>query len=350
MDRRDSRSPEMSARDLLSPLALLYRSVLFLRDEAYRRGWVRRGSLPRPVISVGNLTVGGTGKTSFVMYLAEVLKEEGFHPAVLSRGYRRKGRGAALVSDGGGLLLGPKEAGDEPYLLAKKLPGVPVAVGKDRKKAGELLLGKADISHFILDDGFQYRALERDLEVVMIDAWDPFGGGHLLPWGLLREPPSALRRADVVCISRADQVPGEALRKLRGKVSDMAPGALLLECAYAPCGLVTPDGDVPPDELKGKKVVALSGIGNPRAFERTLVDLGAEVFPLRFPDHHRYTRKDLERATRLAEEVGAEAVVTTEKDEVRLPRDLPFWTLKVEVKLSRGEEGLRELVRSLERG
>jgi len=135
-----------------------------------------------------------------------------------------------------------------------------------------------------------------------------------------------------------------------GKVSDLAPGALLLECAYVPCGLRTPDGEVPTDELKGKKVVALSGIGNPRAFERTLEDLGAEVVPFRFSDHHRYTLKDLERAMRLADAVGAGAVVTAEKDEVRLPGNSPFWILKVEVKLLRGEEELREVVRSLKGG
>jgi len=243
------------------------------------------------------------------------------------------------------VLMGPDEAGDEPYLLARKLPGVPVAVGRDRREAGELVLGRVEVSHFILDDGFQYRALARDIDIVVLDARDPFGGGHLLPWGLLREPPSALHRADVVCISRADQVPPEVLEEVREKVTRLAPEAILVECVHRPRRLQAPEGELPLSALRGKKVVALSGVGSPGAFERTLEDLGAEVVPLRFRDHHLYTGDDVAKAIRLTRDAEADAVVTTEKDRVRLPPDVPFWTLEVEVEEDGGR--LRELMRSL---
>ncbi|RKY62248.1 MAG: tetraacyldisaccharide 4'-kinase, partial [Candidatus Latescibacterota bacterium] len=197
---------------------------------------------------------------------------------------------------------------------------------------------------------FQYRTLARDVDIVVLDARDPLGGGHLLPWGRLREPPSALRRADVVCISRVDQVSPEALKAIHGKVAGLAPEAILTECVHRPRRLLTPEGELPLSVLRGKKTVAFSGLGSPEAFERTLEDLGAEVVPLRFRDHHKFTVDDVAKAMRLARNVGAEAVVTTEKDRVRLPLDAPFWTLEVEVEFVRGEEQFWELMRSLQIG
>ena len=294
-------------------LSFPYRGGVAARNRLYDRGLLRQQKLPCPVVSVGNLTVGGTGKTPTVIFLATLLKENGHRPAVLSRGYGGSANAPVnVVSDGKHILMGWREAGDEPVLIARAAPGIPVLTGSRR-----LLTGRAAVETFgaeilILDDGFQHRPLFRDIDMVLLAAARPFGNGFLLPRGPLREPPDALRRADILLrTGGAENV--EPLREAASLPSFRA--------IHKPQGLVAGGtGRIEMVEaLLGQKVFAFAGIGSPEAFRRSLTELGAAVVGFRvFPDHHPYDLSDIENLRRLAAESGAERIVTTEKDAVRL--------------------------------
>lgn len=321
-------------------LSWLYLVAVVIRNVLYERGMFPRTKLPATVVSLGNITAGGTGKTPAVIKIAREWQEKGKKVAVLSRGYGRKRRGKTsarvrLVSDGQRTLLSPTEAGDEPYLLAGRLPGIPIVVGNSRVECGYFALGLG-VEVLILDDGFQHRALERDEEVVVIDATRPFGFDHLLPRGLLREPLTSLRRANTFLITRVDQA--SDLSQTRQRIEQLNSGARLLFSVHRPVALM----DAATSEkrelsaLLGTKVVSLCSIGNPDAFERTLLDQGAViVHTRRFPDHHLYSDQDLCEIGRSAVEEGADFIVTTEKDAVRLPEnvelDVPLIVLLVEL-------------------
>jgi tetraacyldisaccharide 4'-kinase len=245
-----------------------------------------------------------------------------------------------VVSDGGEVRLSPARAGDEPYLMAMHLPGVAVVVGKNRRRTGAYAIRELRAEVLLLDDGFQYWRLHKDHEIVLIDCLCPFGGDRLLPRGLLREPVSHLRRADEVWLTHADLVSEQARATIRRRVCDVRPDLPVAETVHAPVRLEGVDGaSAEPASLCGQRVGALSGIGNPDSFERTLAQLGAaEVVPVRFADHHRFRPGELRRRTApLAGRV--DMLVTTEKDRVRLPVEeamLPLWVLQVEMRF-RGE-------------
>ena len=188
-------------KSLLLPFSWLFRVGVRLRNMAFDHAWLITRELPCPVISVGNLTVGGTGKTPMVIYLAEKIQKMGFKPAILSRGYRRKGKGTTIVSDGRKPPLDYTESGDEPALMAQRLPKIPIVVDEIRFRGGTHLVRKFDPDVVILDDGFQHRWLHRDLDIVLMDAASPFSDGKMLPAGRLREPPKNLKRADLVAIT-----------------------------------------------------------------------------------------------------------------------------------------------------
>ncbi len=289
-----------------APLALLYGGALVCRN-ALMPDPVRAGI---PVICIGNITVGGTGKTPMVGWVVEVLKKAGKHPAILTRGY----------------------GGDEPKLLARF--GVPVVAEPDRVKGAAIAKEKgADV--LVMDDGFQHRRLARDLDLVLVDATDPWGDGHLLPWGKLREPREALGRAGAVVITRSDQVQPGALRVLREEIGRLAPKALLAEAVHEPVG---------GEDLREKRVLAVCGIGNPEAFRKTLEGLGAQVTLKAFPDHHAYTAADVVAIVGTA---GDLPVITTEKDWVKLEvfQGAAGWkALGVRIRLSHGSEVLAAAV------
>ncbi len=273
-----------------------------------------------PVISVGNITAGGTGKTPCIMALAKLLIQRGRQPAILTRGYKggleKKG---GIVSDKERILVTQKEAGDEPYMMAAKLPGVPVIAGRDRvvSAVAAKALG-ADV--LLLDDGFQYWKLARDLDIVLLDATNPFGGGHVLPRGLLREPMEALSRAGLFLLTKVDQVSGAEISHIKEILTQYAPGVPVISSGHAPTALMPlsawPNaGQVP----KETDVFLLSGIGNPGAFQKTAVSAGLTVKgTLALPDHHSYTDGDLAKAEALAKAAGANAIVMTEKDAVKI--------------------------------
>ncbi len=335
-------------RGALGAIALGYAAAIGIRNAGYAFRLLPVHRLACRVVCVGNVTVGGTGKTPTVAMLARRLSAAGSRVCILLRGYGRTGTGVAVVSDGQDLLLDWRQAGDEAVLLGRLLPGIPVLVGADRVEAGNLALRRFGPDTILLDDGFQHRRLYRDVDLVLLDATDPFGGGHLLPRGRLREPPGALRRAQAILLSRADQA--SALAELRRRLERMAPGIPQVLTRHRPTGLAGLAGGEarPPEALRGARVLAVSGIANPAGFHRTLADLGAVLAgTLAFPDHHPYGRDDLRRVESMAREVGAEAIVTTEKDAVRMPPGRsapPLLALRVELEVTEGGGALERLL------
>ena len=300
-------------RAILGLLSLPYGAMVAARNRLYDGGLLKQEKLPRPVVSVGNLTVGGTGKTPTVILLAQLLRERGYRPAVLSRGYGGHAKAAVnVVSDGNRVLLRWRDAGDEPVLIAGALPGIPVMTGPKRSLTGKAAVERFGADILILDDAFQHRSLFRDIDIVLMDAARPFGNGFLLPRGPLREPPQALRRAGIILrTGEADRE--EPLREV--------PSLPFFRGTHRPQEVVeAATGRVsPPAALRGQKVFAFAGIGSPDSFRRGLTALGAEVVCFRaFPDHHPYGRSDIECLRLLAKDSGSARIVTTEKDAVRL--------------------------------
>lgn len=318
----------------LAPLSGLYSGVVSARARMYRSGRFRSERAPVPVVSVGNLTFGGTGKTPFVEFLARRLRFEGRRPAILSRGYGRRSRGPVVVSAGNGPLVDPAQGGDEPVAMARRLPAVPVVVAERRLEAARtaIELG-ADV--LLLDDGYQHLALARDVDILLLDAADPFGGGHLPPAGTLREPLSALARADAFVFTRVDR--GTPSPEAREELGRRNPGAPVFSARIRAVGLADESGSpVISSALTGRRFIAVCGIAHPRAFVASLKEL--ELAPeevLAFPDHHRYARRDLARIRRAADRTGSAWIATTEKDAVKLEGEtsLPVVVVKLEVEI-----------------
>lgn len=316
--------PQVALRVTLALLSYGYGGLIRLRNAGYAWKLLRTHRLPCRVVCVGNLSVGGTGKTPTVMALGASLAAAGSRACVLLRGYRSEGSGVRVVSDGAKILLGWREAGDEAVLLARSLPGVPIVVGGDRVAAGRFAMETFRPQVILLDDGFQHRRLHRDADLVILDATDPFGGEWLLPRGRLREPMSALDRAQAILVTRSDQTAD--LAGLRRRIGAIAPRLPIGWAVYRPCRLIELSTRQARglEELLGRRVFAVSAIGNPRGFERTLAMTGAQVAgSLAFPDHHAFTREDGARMVRGARAAAAEWMMTTEKDAVRLEADLP---------------------------
>jgi tetraacyldisaccharide 4'-kinase len=313
---------ERVAALLLALPALLFRAAVALRGALYALCVLPVARASVPVVSIGNLTVGGAGKTPVALVVAARLLARSRRVAILSRGYGATRRDPRVVSDGASVLLGAGEGGDEPVLLARRLPWVPVLCGP--RRAELLPLAAAlDADALLLDDGFQHRALARDLDVVVIDGANAVGNGRLLPAGPNREPVAALARAGLVWITRADQAPADRLEALR-RIALSWTGRAAVESRHAPVDVL--DGTLTRGHglasLRGRRVFPLSGVARPAGFHRTLAELGAEVVEGRaYPDHHAFSGPELDEAFAAAEEARCELLVTTEKDAVRLPVD-----------------------------
>ena len=332
------------ARGLAAPLAWAYGLGIRARNLAYDAGLLRIQRLPCRVIAIGNLVVGGTGKTPMTIAVAEVVRAAGRRVAVVIRGYRGDaGPALAVVSDGERTAMDAGQAGDEAVLLARRLPGVPVIRGADRVAAGRLAIARFGAEVLVLDDGFQHRRLARDLDLVLLDARDPFGGGALLPSGRLREPVAAVARAGLVVLTRRDRV-RDAASVRQALVALGAPE--IAECDHQPIGLVALESGAmePAARVAGRRVFGFCGIGDPTSLAETLSGLGAEVVATRtFRDHHRYRPEDLEEVARAAARSGAQLVVTTEKDAVRLeglapPRGLDLRVLRIGLGFRSGQD------------
>jgi tetraacyldisaccharide 4'-kinase len=339
--RGESRGPwAFAARLGLEVASAGYRAAVAARNTGYDRGWLQVRRAPVPVVSVGNLTLGGTGKTPMVEWVARWYRRSGLRVAVLSRGYGRD-------------RDGDSEVNDEAMVLEHNLPDVPHLQDPDRAKAAGLAVEELGSELLVLDDGFQHRRLARDLDMVMLDALDPFGLGRLFPRGLLREPVGALRRAGLVVISRADLVSSSTLGTIRDWAERAAGGLRWVHTRHAPVGLIAWGVEAEPVEgLNGRRVAAFCGIGNPEGFRRTAAPLCGEVVGFRaFPDHHAYNAGDVAEVTRWARESGAELVLTTQKDLVKLRAGslgaLPLRALRIGLEVLEGATALEEALAAL---
>lgn len=330
----------------LLPFELAFRGVVALRGLAFDRRWLGVSESSAAVISVGNLAVGGAGKTPVTLAIATRLAARGRRVAVLSRGYGAIRADARLVADGERVLLTAEQGGDEPVLLARRLPGVLVLCGPRRAELAATATSRHGANALLLDDGFQHRALARDLDVVVLDAANPFGNGHLLPVGPNREPHSALGRAGLVWLSRVDQADPGRLERLRALALDCT-GKQPVESRHAPLDLLdgTLTGSRGLAAARGKRVLLLSGLARPGAFRRTVEGLGAEVVAeRRHPDHHRFTAADLDDARAAADQARADLILTTEKDAVKLPPEVAaeprLAVVRIEAEILAGEAAL----------
>ena len=327
---------------VLAAMAGSYRRLVGAREWLYARGLLQSRVLDCPVVGIGNLTVGGTGKTPAVELAVRTLMDLGHRPAVLSRGYGRRGGGVQIVADEASIRLDAEEAGDEPFLLARRLPGVPVVVGPNRYEAGRVARARFGVTAIVLDDGFQHRTLRKDLEIVMARAERPWGNGRMLPGGPLREPLGGLGRAHLVVATGARRL--DEAREVTETVARVAPAVPVLTAVHVPteCFESSAMRVVALDKLGRTRLLAFAGIGSPAGFRRTLREAALTVVDfLEFADHHWYTREELGRLERRAADVGADALVTTEKDWVRLrplpPLKRPVYVLSVRLLLTSGE-------------
>jgi len=335
---------------LLFLLSLLYEVAVRLRAFAYSLGLLRTKALPIPVISIGNITLGGTGKTPATVNVAGILLKHGKKPVVLSRGYGRTDRAEVLVvSDGISKVTDPASGGDEPALIAGRHPGIPIVVGADRFRSGTVAFERFHPDVAILDDGFQHIGLKRDLNIALIDAVDPFGSGKLFPAGILREPLNALKRADIVLISKADSA-GSVL-KIKETVAKITD-APIFTARYAPRDLlnVTTGEKRPLNFLRGKPVFAFAGIARPDSFVSLLKTLGAELSGTAiYQDHYSYSRSDLEDILRKADACKAVLLATTEKDGVRLSGMKPegVWAVRIDLEVVEGSSWEEAVLKAL---
>jgi tetraacyldisaccharide 4'-kinase len=333
----------------LAGLSSLYGLAVGIRTRFYEKR--RKKELPGFVLSIGNLTVGGTGKTPAAAMIADWALREGYRPAILSRGYGSRHRGRTLeISDGQRLLCTPAEAGDEPCLLTKNLPGVPVVLSKARHDAGLLARERHGSNFFILDDGFQHMVLRRDLDLVLLDATSPFGNMHLLPRGPLREPVDHLKRADAFVLTRAGH--GNTTLILMNYLRKKFGGKPAFQSEHVPERLVLPNlnRSHDPSFLGGKRIVAFAGIARPEAFRDTLLTLGAEVAHFRsFRDHHLFLGSEFQELVAERRRLNADLLLTTEKDFVRLRQFAPMETLlaylTIRFRIVSGAEGFFDMIR-----
>src|SRR2546426_1167846 len=356
------------ARASLLSLSKVFEVGVKIRQFLYNVRILRDSTLGVQVIAIGNLTVGGTGKTPVVEKFARELRDQGRNVAILSRGYRSKPAPVhewllnklffrddttppRVVSDGKSLLLDSEMAGDEPYMLASNLKDVVVLVDKDRVKSGRYAIEKFGCDTLLLDDGFQYWKLRgRRQDIVLIDRQQPFGNERLLPRGTLREPPSHLARASTIFITKSN---GDT-DALRRRITELNPTASIIECIHNPLYLedVFTGQQAGLEIIKGRKVASFSGIAQPDSFEQSLVQLGAElVYAKRFADHHRFTQQEVINAINRSKKRQAETIITTQKDAVRFPkidrRDLPIYFMRVEIKILNGADDFHDCVRKI---
>ena len=343
-----------------------YRMAIQFRNWMYDKRVIRHRALGCLVVSIGNVSCGGTGKTPVVEVFARSLSAQGRKVAILSRGYRSKKltfrqKLAArfkqqkidlppkVVSDGKNLLLDSEYAGDEPFMLASNLPDVAVVVDKDRVKSGIYAIENFGTDVIILDDGFQYLMFKAHINIVLVDSTDPFGNGHVLPRGILREPIKNIRRADYIFLTKSDG--SHKLEHLKNFIRRHTRRAEIIECCHKPKHLVKlfTGEQMPLEMLSGLKVAALSAIARPESFEGFLEQLGAKlVLKDHYADHHRYTQQEIIDFINQAKAAGAEYIVTTEKDAVRIPKldrcDVPLYFLRIQIDILSGRESFEQCI------
>lgn len=348
---------EKLKRALLWIPARLYELAVRLRVAAYETNYLKAKHLDSVVISVGNITHGGTGKTPMVEYIARYLKEEGHSVAILTRGYGRTSDGRLVLNDSGKSDDKPKnqsksdytQYGDEPLMLARALPDVPIVIDKDRYESGRWAERELGSDVLILDDGYQHLRLARKLNLLLLDATDPFGSFEMAPFGRLREPLYAIKRADAVIITRADRSFDQAqtLSMIKYFCGDKVP-VMYVYSEITHLRHTVTDVLYEASDFAGWNVLVVCGIGNPRVFSEDILQKGINITDEQFfPDHHNYTQEDLDRVTAEARRLGADAIVTTEKDAVRIEGlkqgDVPVYAARLQIR-SEDEVRLKSLL------
>ncbi len=329
------------SRMLLTILSWPYSLITRFRNWLYTHDLLRVHQVGVPVVCVGNLTTGGTGKTPLVVWLARLMGQKGLRAAVLTRGYKARKTPDGVTTNT-----------DEPAELAASCPGVPVIVNPDRVAGAAEAIRNHGAQVLLMDDGFQHRRLGRDLDIVAVDATCPFGYGRLLPAGLLREPLSGLTRAHVVVLTRSDQVSEETLRQIETEIRQVNPDLVVARSIHAPVGARGGDGvEIPLEELKGKRVLAFCGLGNPAAFFTTVRACGCVLAGSRtYDDHYAYAQHDLADLCQAARSCGAELLLTTQKDWTKIAplnrpdEAIPTAYLAVELRFTAGGDPLRALI------
>lgn len=346
---------------LLRGMSYLYEFGVSCKLALYNSGIMRREKLPCCVISIGNITVGGTGKTPTAQKMAAIVKEMGYRVVILNRGYRSHwGKEIGVVSNGEKIFMTAYEAGDEAYLMAKTLPGIPVIIGKNRAVTGRYAVEKMNAEVIIMDDGYQHWQLERDLDVVLVDTLNMFGNGCVLPRGTLREPLENLKRGDIFLLTKTDQSSKLSRIQLRNTIAKYNAGAPVVESIHHPKnfveiadwykGISNNYRDL--EELRGKDVMVFSAIGNPSSFEQTLSSIGLNILEaVRYPDHHDYGMLEMQYINERASSLKAVAMVATAKDAVKIPtefiysdREIPLYILNMDICITEGMDKFREYI------
>ena len=340
---------------ILDIFSFIYEKLVNLKLWLYKRNLLQQEKIDCYVISIGNITVGGTGKTPTSQRLAREISSMGYKVAILNRGYRAKWKGdVGVVSDGKELLMTAAQAGDEAYLLAKNLPDVPVLIGPDRSLTGQYAIEHFGVEIAILDDGYQHWQLKRDLDILLVDSINVFGNGHVLPRGTLRESLAHLDRADICLLTKVDQAAPHSCEYIRETLAKNNDHALVVESIHNPKGFVE-IGDWSTNigcsgkkinEMAGCKIVAVSAIGNPASLEQTLQSIGTVIVEsIRFPDHHDYTTSEIAAVMEQAQKRGAEALVITDKDAVKFPKEIinkenriPIYIISIAIKFQKGAD------------
>jgi tetraacyldisaccharide 4'-kinase len=325
-----------------------YAAIIGLRNFPYSRGWLKVHHLSVPVISVGNITVGGTGKTPLVIWLCKFLQQKNLRCAVLTRGYKTHAQIRATSNEQRATKI------DEPAILAESCPQAKIIVNPNRTEAAAEAVNKFGAKVLIMDDGFQHRRLARDLDIVTIDATCPFGYGKLLPAGLLREPVASLQRADAAVITRCDQISESKLCQIEKKLQLTNPDMAIAKSIHNPICVKSLAGEKTTiEQLKGKKIFAFCGIGNPDAFLNTIKNSGANLVGSKiYNDHHHYTDSNIDDIHGQANRLEADLILSTQKDHTQYAirntqYDIPFAYLAVEIKFLSGEDKLKELIKDV---
>ena len=346
---------------LLRGMSYLYEFGVSCKLTMYNSGIMRKEKLPCCVISIGNITVGGTGKTPTAQKIAAIVKAMGYRVVILNRGYRSHwGKEIGVVSNGEKIFMTAYEAGDEAYLMAKTLPGIPVIIGKNRAVTGRYAVEKMNAEVIIMDDGYQHWQLERDLDVVLVDTLNMFGNGCVLPRGTLREPLENLNRGDIFLLTKTDQSSRLSRIQLRNTIAKYNAGAPVVESVHHPKnfveiadwykGISNNYRDL--EELRGKDVMVFSAIGNPSSFEQTLSSIGLNILEaVRYPDHHDYGMLEMQYINERASSLKAVAMVATAKDAVKIPtefiysdREIPLYILNMDICITEGMEKFKEYI------
>ncbi|OQZ00481.1 MAG: tetraacyldisaccharide 4'-kinase [Candidatus Brocadia sp.] len=335
----------------LYPLSKIYGFVVKTRIFFYKKGIFKSVRLPIPVISVGNITLGGTGKTPVIEYIAHYLQKKGKRVAILSRGY------AATIEQEPDALH-KNFCNDEHLVFQENIPDVPHLIHKDRVKSGLRAIGQFQAQYLLLDDGFQHLRLARDINMVTIDALNPFGFGYTIPRGMLREPLEELRRADLFVLTHTDQCGHDKMQSIKERLREIAGHVPVVETVHKPIGLESSAGTEMTDirVLQGKRVFAFCAIGNPESFRKSIEGLGGKLLCFHaFPDHHVYTASELRALSAEAKRVSPEVIMITQKDRVKIKNvgeswDFPLWTLKIEIRITKGCEIFEKKMNALLNG